>query len=247
MDTSSLSITSPLEAVDISSQPPKQISAAGHRLFWTLNGPIESAIQVAPSQWHEAGIVMEPYFQPGRSPSDGVDGASRWHPVSQESLMEPRATNVKVRIQCVDSWEELWVELHLDCPGTKNHKRPWARDTQLEVTASGAFLTVHEYVSAVHPWLMEMREKLLDILGKLDGNAPWPPETRLAVLYLGPGPLRIGREEKWVDWHRKRTVGVRSNASKSTGEERSHAVMEMMLARSAARARELQGLRHAEN
>ena len=81
----------------------------------------------------------------------------------------------------------------LECCG---QKRPWAYDTQLEVTAQGEFLTVHDYVSAVHPWLMARRDTVLDALGKAYGDPGWPSETKLAVLYLGPGPLNIGHEEK---------------------------------------------------
>jgi hypothetical protein len=42
---------------------------------------------------------------------------------------------------------------------------------------------------------MGMRNTLLDVLGKMDGKPPWAAETKLAVLYLGPGPLRIGCED----------------------------------------------------
>ncbi len=55
------------------------ISTAGKGLFWRLNGPLEGAIQVAPSEYYEPGDVMEPYFGPDGSP----------HAVSQASLMEP--------------------------------------------------------------------------------------------------------------------------------------------------------------
>ncbi|KAL0938357.1 uncharacterized protein CTRU02_204967 [Colletotrichum truncatum] len=130
------------------------VSAASNRLFWTLNGPLESAIQVAPNPYYEPGDVMEPYFRPA---ADGL--APVWHPISQESLMGPKIDTITVRIRCIDSWEELWVELNRDCTDTKNDpRRPRAKDTQPEATAGGEFLTIHEYVSAVHPWLMGMRE-----------------------------------------------------------------------------------------
>jgi hypothetical protein len=60
----------------------RAITTADKRLFWTLNGALEGAIQVAPSEYYEPGVFasMEPYFGPDGSP----------HAVSQASLMEPR-------------------------------------------------------------------------------------------------------------------------------------------------------------
>ncbi|KAK0754378.1 hypothetical protein B0T18DRAFT_399044, partial [Schizothecium vesticola] len=203
------------------------ISTAGKRLFWRLNGPLEHAISVAPSEYYEPDAVMEPYFRPA---SADLDTASSWHAVSQESLQTPPVSSVTVRIMCIDSWEQRWADEHRECydavfasdrrrlaprPGDETldaplyvaeccgEERPWSQDTRLKVVAGGAFITVHEYVSAVHPWLMGMRDNLLDVLGKIDGQPPWPAETKLAVLYLGPGPLRVGGEDRWAWWHQR--------------------------------------------
>ncbi|KAL2130728.1 hypothetical protein VTI74DRAFT_6057 [Chaetomium olivicolor] len=241
------------------------ISTAGKRLFWRLNGPLEGAIQVASSEYYEPGDVMEPYF--------GPDGSL--HPVSQASLMEPPVSSHTVRVGCIDAWEQDWAEMHWRCrDGPVNglytrrlgprpddetfdpniylleccgQKRPWAYDNYLQVAAQGEFLTVHEYVSAVHPWLMAMRDTLLDVLGKMDGQRKWPPETKLAVLYLGPGPLRIGHEDKWAWWHRKPPVPHPARDQLSA-EERERRAIERAMARSAARirAREEEAARVAE-
>ncbi|KAL2016675.1 hypothetical protein VTK56DRAFT_3177 [Thermocarpiscus australiensis] len=46
----------------------------------------------------------------------------------------------------------------------------------------GGFVTVHDYVTAVHPWLMGLRGDILGALGTLNGdNAPLPAETELMV------------------------------------------------------------------
>ncbi|KAK1979525.1 hypothetical protein LZ30DRAFT_596687 [Colletotrichum cereale] len=241
MDTAGLSVAGSLEGIfGTPNETIPRESAASGRLFWTLNGPLESAIQVIPNQYYEPGDAMEPYFRPAAADA-GL--APSWHPVSHESLMEPQVTAITIRIECVDSWEQLWVELNRHCTDTKNDpQRPRAKDVQLEVTASGAFLTIHEYVSAVHPWLMGMRERLLDALGKLDGKAlPWPPETKLAVLQFGRGPISIGNEDRWAYWHRKpKPAAAWSWAERN---EASRKVMERMKARSAARVRELERLR----
>ena len=234
----------------------RAISTAGKRLFWRLNGPLEDAIQVAPSEYYEPGIFdsMEPYFGPDGSP----------HAVSQASLMEPPVSLFTVRIECIVAWEEAWTELHrgcLDsnlrrrgpCPSDETldpniylleccgEKRPWARDTQLQIAAQGEFLTVHEYVSAVHPWLMAMRDTLLDVLVKIDfGPSPkGVPETKLAVLHLGPGPLRIGHDDRWAWWHKRPPVTLPA-VDQPSEEERSHRAFERMKSRAEARIRELE-------
>lgn len=246
MDTTGLSVANSM--AEISSMPHiiyPSMSPSSKRLFWTLSGPLESAIQVAPDQYYEAGAVMEPYFRPG-----DAEVAPSWHPVSQESLMEPQVPAVTVRVYCLDDWEQLWVELNRYCLDTKNDpRRPRAKDVELTVTAgSGAFLTIHEYVSAVHPWLMGMRERILDALGKTEGQgALWPPETKLAVLRFGAGALRIDIEDKWAWWHEKPDLKPRVELTMAESMEASRKAMERMLARSAARVRELERLRQENN
>ena len=123
----------------------------------------------------------------------------------------------------------------LECCG---QKRPWSHNTQLQVAAQGEFLTVHEYVSAVHPWLMAMRDTLLDVLGKMDfgPNPKWLSETKLAVLYLGPGPLCIGHEDRWARWHRRPTV-ARPPIEQLSAVEHDRRILETMMARAAAQIR----------
>ena len=83
---------------------------------------------------------------------------------------------------------------------------------------------------------MGMRNALLDILGKKDYEPPWPAETKLVVLYLGPGPLRIGHEDRWAWWH-KRLPGPGNPVRHPSGKERARKVMERAKARAAAMVR----------
>lgn len=97
---------------------------------------------------------------------------------------------------------------------------------------------MHEYVSAVHPWLMAMRDTLLDVLGTMYGNPKWPSETKLAVLNFGTGPLCIGHEDKWAWWHKRPEPSVvHPSIAHLSEEERAQRAMEMMMARAAARIR----------
>ncbi|WQF75337.1 hypothetical protein CDEST_00351 [Colletotrichum destructivum] len=136
---------------------------------------------------------MEPYFRPAAAAA--ADLALSWHPVSQESLTEPQVSAATIRTYCID-------------PSIP--RRPRAKDVQLEVTAGGAFFTVHEYVSVAVLWLMGMRETLLDVLGKNEGNpsaavlheagrsVPWPQghcvlAMRISGLAGAKGPAQSWR------------------------------------------------------
>ncbi|GKT43426.1 uncharacterized protein ColSpa_03607 [Colletotrichum spaethianum] len=247
MDTTGLSVASTMAGTSaISNETLLRPSPASRRLLWTLNGPLESAIQVAPDQYYKPGDVMEPYFRLSE-----VNIAPSWHPVSRESLMVPQVPAVTVRIECLDDWEQLWVELNRYCLDTKNDpQRPRAKDVQLEVTktAGSEFLTIHEYVSAVHPWLMGMRERLLYALGKTDGKGvPWSPKTKLAVMHFGHGPLFIDTEDRWAYRRREPNLEPRRQKTMAESMEASRKVAERMLARSVARVRELERLRQENN
>ncbi|KAK1720130.1 uncharacterized protein BDZ83DRAFT_457956 [Colletotrichum acutatum] len=142
---------------------------------------------------------MEPYFRLFSAEESASGLEPSWHPISQESLMAPPVTTVTVRVEALDSWEKLWVELNRYCVAntSTDPNRPRAKDAQLEVTTAGSFLTTHEYISVVHPWLMGMRERILDALRKLErqaGEVLWTPEAILAV-HLFDGPIRIGTED----------------------------------------------------
>ncbi|KAF9869244.1 hypothetical protein CkaCkLH20_13289 [Colletotrichum karsti] len=208
-----------------------QPSPSSKLLFWTLNGPLESAIQIIINPYYEPGDPMEPYFRPAEA--GGLSSGS-WHPVSQESLMEPQVA-------------ALTVEMNQICTDIKTDtRRPRAQDVQIVVTPAhgGAFVTVHDYVSAVHPWLMNMRERLLDALGRIRSSQAWPPETRLAVLRLDDGPISIGNEDRWADSNKRPTPHREWTWAERNEDARK--VMERAMARSAARVRELERLRQEE-
>ncbi|KAK2025678.1 hypothetical protein LX32DRAFT_596247, partial [Colletotrichum zoysiae] len=225
-------------------------SEASKRIFWTLNGPIESSIQVAPNPYYEPGDVMEPYFRPS-----AVDDSPQpnWHPAAQESLREPPISEATVRVDCIDGWEALWKELNYECTNIRiDPRRPRAKHILLEVRAGDrGFITIHDYISAVHPWLMDMRESILYASGKGDGRGvPWPSETRLTVVHFGNGPITIGNGDKqWARSHRKPNPPVYMSKAERTRatEKSSQRAMERSKAISAARIQELERLRQQGN
>jgi hypothetical protein len=84
----------------------------------------------------------------------------------------------------------------LHCCGAD--RPPKHRNFSLTVSATAGFLTVHDYVSAVLPWLMGLREKILMASGDVANNLPLPPDTRLMVKsYSTPNYLLTMEERSW--------------------------------------------------
>ncbi|KAH6679968.1 hypothetical protein F5X68DRAFT_263664 [Plectosphaerella plurivora] len=212
-----------MEAIDIYTPDPALIpraSDASKRLFWTLNGPLESSIQVSPSPYYEPEAVMEAYCRPATD-----DGPASWHPVSEENLFTMAHQTVKVRIENFAGYEQLWSDLNWEDSGAK-----WAAlarddpdfdpydhdpdlgipicpinvdDHILTVTTTEDYLTIHEYVSAVHPWLMSIREIIVEALWYTNGRGTsWTSESKLVVA-RGAGSIHVGGEKDWRRSHRK--------------------------------------------
>lgn len=205
---------------------PKQpvlLTAKAARLFWTFNGPMETSIWVNPKEYNPDS-AREAYFR------QTVGGAS-WHPISQSPLTDPKVSSMTVVVYDLELWEDNWLELHgghsfpgddgcefgplpeynpnedeegpdhlLKCCGTE---RPRNKAAKLVVKASNSdFITVHDYVCAVHIWLMGLRDSILAAMGIWDSR-PVPGETKLVVNYDAPEHLMVEREESFLDSRRR--------------------------------------------
>ncbi|KAM3501682.1 hypothetical protein MY11210_009308, partial [Beauveria gryllotalpidicola] len=83
------------------------------------------------------------------------------------------------------SWEEdSDTEFLNKCCG-RGRPMYW-RDLKLYVAASPdrGFVTIKDYVSALHPWLMSLREDLV--------------EAKVDSLLSAPGPLDVALETTWI-------------------------------------------------
>ncbi|KAK4102272.1 hypothetical protein N658DRAFT_409271, partial [Parathielavia hyrcaniae] len=154
------------------------------RIRWTLNGPLEIAITVARDQLFDPDEVAEPYHQ--------------GHPFAQAPLTKPKVSSLKVYIHTLDDWDYFWMEIHRDhtdpdatydpaedlygsLPGMDGNehlilccgeKRPWGRQTQGLVVkaATGHFVTIHDFISTVHPYLMARRGDILETMNLEPGR-----------------------------------------------------------------------------
>ena len=157
---------------------------SARRIFWTLHGPLTTAISIM-ADYHSP-TSLEPYFQ--QTAEGGI-----WHPISQLPVSEPKVSSMIVRVDEFEIWEYNWLELHTEgCnkdarwgplpdvyhnPDPENEElqhllfccgeeRPRMKNHRIIVTPanlSDGFITVHDYLSTVHPWLMGLRDELVKI------------------------------------------------------------------------------------
>lgn len=194
-----------------------------HRLFWTLQGPLEESVSVMQDK-QSPDSDLEPYHA---TTPDG-DG---WHPISKKPMTKPPVTYIFVGVDYLERWAEDWAEMHAHCineddPETENMHReeddPLLRccgvecppeQVKLEVRASKQpFVTIHDYLTAVHPWIMGQRENLLTAMNvEAEFAEPLPAETKLVASTYGPRDLLIYEEDHWKAVTRRHKGAVAMN------------------------------------
>ncbi|KAH6983655.1 hypothetical protein BKA56DRAFT_520050 [Ilyonectria sp. MPI-CAGE-AT-0026] len=155
-----------------------------NRLFWSLGGPLETSIFILEDAANPEG-PREPYFRQ-------TAGGATWHPISQESLTEPRVSSISVSILPLNDWRTILAR----CCGENRPKNLAPLEVQALHTP---YVTIHDYVMALHPVLMGLRQNALSILG-MWGGQPLPEEAKLVaeVNPLMANELSIKEEHEWI-------------------------------------------------
>ncbi len=198
-------------------------SVEARRLMWTLDGPLTSLMVM--NDGRDPDGPLEPYFQ------QTISG-TKWHPIADMPLTRHKISSVAVTLSAFTRWAEDWEQAHqhaepgdpgcvfgeaeddetdpplLRCCG---ESRP--RDTApLLVRASEQpYVTIHDYVSAVHPWLMDLKDKIRSAMGVWDGRAI-PRNKKLVVINAGNDNLKIRDWNSWLIQARQRAYIPVSNA-----------------------------------
>lgn len=78
--------------------------------------------------------------------------------------------------------------------------RPRGKKTKVVVKATGDFVTIHDFLSVVHPYLMARRDEILVAMGEDPGRlrGPFPPETKLMVDWRSPSIVDVSDEAEWL-------------------------------------------------
>jgi hypothetical protein len=197
-------------------------SNGADRIFWNLDGPLTSAISVMKDS--HSPESLEPYFQqtvnggiwhpvsqlPVSEPSVSsitvcVYKLEMWEYDWMQNHREHSDSDIRVcyraervRYGALDnrkSDSDLDKSEHLlECCGLP---RPQNKDSKIIVrpTESGeGFITIHDYLSTVHPWLISLREDILSARNVWETN----PGTDLMVDCNGLDSLMIYEKAEWI-------------------------------------------------
>ena len=80
--------------------------------------------------------------------------------------------------------------------------RPRRKSVSIEVKPSASsgrdFVTLHDYLTTVHPWLLGHREDILASMGMADEDPPLPTETSLVMSFSSLDWLTFYEETDWT-------------------------------------------------
>lgn len=206
-------------------------AAGGKLLFWPLDGPTLETSGLA--------VMARPTDPDARAPYyDAATGAwhpASQLPISEPraSSITVRVSELQ---DWEDNWEDMHCE-HVAGEevgddhdgGVAGGRGDWCcgtarpvgiKDASVVVTGTGGvteggggggggFVTVHDYVAAVHPWLMGLRSDILGALGTLNGDdAPLPAETELMVNCNALDDLMMEKRAEWIRLTKKEPAPV---------------------------------------
>ncbi|KAB5580277.1 hypothetical protein GE09DRAFT_1279224 [Coniochaeta sp. 2T2.1] len=221
------------------------LTEEARRIRWRLNGPLSTAVsvmehwQIDPDNavfepyhtndgetgpagsWHP--LSQSPYTTPKVSSINiAVEALDEWINYWLERHEEHYFERAKPRFGPLpedDSKTVVTTEEREDgrfreaCCGTD---RPVNKTADLVVKATGDFITIHDFLSAVHPYLMDRRADIVAAMreDQYRGN-PVPAEDGLFVdpAYASPDFLSLSDEKEWLKSHRHRDYKVVNDAA----------------------------------
>lgn len=199
------------------------------RFFWTVDGPLTNSIWIMKNannpdsleayfqeqSWHPATRLplTEPKISSITVHIDDLDcWEDKWLDFHRDHSDGPDGDeeNKEVQWGALPDYDpdedEEGPENLLVCCGTK---RPRGKVASIVVKSiAGSFVTVHDYVSTVHPWLMSLRDDLLEAMGMWD-DKPLPSETKLMVNYTGLDNLKMYEQASWIKLEKQNAISCR--------------------------------------
>ncbi|KAK8121893.1 hypothetical protein PG984_010563 [Apiospora sp. TS-2023a] len=200
-------------------QPPK-LSMDMLRIRWRPFGPLEESIQVADNA-RSPPSPQSPAYHPGTTPASP-------HPVSASPLTEPAISSITVTQDDLNNWEDDWVDEHIphaddDDAGTStwvdgsgddeddedglgrklvrccDQSRPRAPAPLVVGPSTQPYLTVDDYIVAVHAWLRTHRDSILAARG-VHEDGPVPASTSFYVNFLGLNTITLDDGKRSSDF-----------------------------------------------
>ncbi|KAI9147597.1 hypothetical protein HJFPF1_12625 [Paramyrothecium foliicola] len=202
---------------------PKETSPHLDRILWTLNGPLASSVYVLADPL-DLDSPKAAFFQQ-------EDGHSSPHPIAQEPFLDSTTDFLTIESLELSSWEDWWWERHAEhaemdddlgdddpeptkCPEC-GEVCPTVSHESLVVEASEKpYITIQNYITAVHLWLMARREDILKAWHvRAKGAATSDPTW---IVSAGSEYVGIMEEALWLMQKRwERSERDKANSSKS--------------------------------
>ncbi|KAF6817711.1 hypothetical protein CMUS01_12042 [Colletotrichum musicola] len=85
---------------------PVALTIEAKRIFWKLQGPLPDNVSVT-RDWRNRESPREPFAH-----HDSEGNITRWHPVAQAPLTEPKVGSVTVSVDVLERWQDQWLERH---------------------------------------------------------------------------------------------------------------------------------------
>ncbi|KAL7628809.1 hypothetical protein AAE478_000324 [Parahypoxylon ruwenzoriense] len=187
------------------------------RLRWYFKGPIEASIHVLEDATNSTS-PQSPYQTTVTTTSpDGQTTINiQEHEISSSSITEPPVSSITVTIEELDDWGWKWVEAHRpeesesavyinDEPGGEprvvqccGEDRPYLHSPvpSLLIKASGEskpFVTIHDFVTVVHPWMTALDADIRRSRG-VYRVAPLSRNVNMFIHNSVVNPLRVSDE-----------------------------------------------------
>lgn len=168
------------------------LSQPAKRLYGTLQGPVSTAVTVMPLDLNP-DAPREAYFRQTLA-------GTTWHPISESPITEIPVASIVIKETSLMYWRDEWWTLNQE--GLDGVDEPEWQPPEFEplvVTASnGQYVTVHDYVTAVHSWLMDHKEQIIKARNLVEDDE-YEPEgnERLLVQLDQPGEITAEDEDEW--------------------------------------------------
>ncbi|KAJ4286200.1 hypothetical protein N0V88_008102 [Collariella sp. IMI 366227] len=94
-------------------------------------------------------------------------------------------------------------------------------------TGGGGFVTIHDFISTVHPYLMARRNEVLEAMSKDPGRERFSPEISPMVLWLSAPNVDVMDEAAWIKRQTRRSRNV--SGKKLTQEEMNQRALRLVM------------------
>ncbi|KAK4146392.1 uncharacterized protein C8A04DRAFT_25902 [Dichotomopilus funicola] len=177
--------------------PLAMLSQPAKRLYWTLQGPLSTAVTVMPPDLNP-DAPRDAYFRQTLA-------GTTWHPISESPMTEPPVASLEVKETNLMDWRDSWWTANQEGLDNEADEPEGEREPPefrpLVVSASnGEFVTVHDYVTAVHPWLIGQREQVLKARNAAEDDDYEPEGNERLLLQLNrPAEISVEDEDEWKE------------------------------------------------